>query len=271
MPTAKDWKGIWLISGIIVVLAFFFAVKVSVGSRPTPGTDNCVGTSVASTVILFDRSEEISAQTLDEIEARALAHIRDHVQLNERVTLFNVTDLSKRSLKPIVSLCRPPDSGSRLTENPRLIQKQYEERFIAPIKLALNTLPGSTPESPIAQAVTDVSLSVYLKAQSNSLLIFSDMLENSSAFSLYRCASAADVIARYRESRRGAKERPAFHSTKVYLNLIPRLRQTAETLKCRDTLWTWFFGDNDGPGAGLEMNYLPGGEPLKDPAKGTSR
>ena len=274
MLTAKDRRGIWLFVCLGVTLVALFSVKIAVGSRPAPDADNCVGRSVASTVILIDRSEEISTQTLREIEARALNHILEHVQLNERVTVFNVSDISKRSLKPIVSLCRPQSRVSwvsRFYENPKMILKRFQERFIEPIRKAIDVLPENSTESPLAQAITDISLSEYLRGTSSSLLIFSDMLENTPAFSLYACASPGDVISRYRDSRRGAKERPEFHNTKVYLNLIPRLRQSAEALKCRDTLWVWFFGDNKGAGAGLEVSYLPGGEPMNGARKDSGR
>ena len=271
MLTAKDRRGIWLLVCVGAALVALFSVKIAVGSRPTPGADNCVGRSVASTVILIDRSEEISTQTLREIEARALNHILEHVQQNERVTVFNVSDISKRSLKPIVSLCRPQSSGHRGFENPEMIRKRFQERFIDPIRTAIDVLPGNSTESPLAQAITDISLSEYLRGTSSSLLIFSDMLENTPAFTLYGCASPGDVISRYRDSRRGAKERPEFHNTKVYLHLIPRLRQSAEALKCRDTLWVWFFGDNEGAGAGLEPDYLPGGEPMNGARKESGR
>jgi hypothetical protein len=59
----------------------------------------------------------------------------------------------------------------------------------------------------------------------------------------------------------GATERPTFKNTKVYLHIIPRLDIARTTLQCRDSLWVWFFGDNAGDNAGLELDYLPGGQP----------
>lgn len=131
------------------------------------------------------------------------------------------------------------------------------------------TAPLDGKESPIAQALTDISLTAYLRGNSNTLLIFSDMLEHTDKFSLYNCSASKEVVARYRASRQGAQERPEFKNTTVVLNLIPRLDQSKETLKCRDALWPWFFGNNAGTQAGLTFDYLPGGTSMAPGPKGS--
>lgn len=261
MLSDKDKQGIWLIAGVILVLIAVFAFKISQDSKPKAGSDNCVGEVSANTAVVVDHTERISDQTRDEIINRTMAHIMQNAKLNERISVFTISDLSKKSLRPLVSLCRPPEDGNRAIEDVRAIQKKFKDNFEKPIRNALINSPDNTKESPIAQALTDISLSQFLRGKSNTLLIFSDMLENTEQFSLYRCKSATSVISQYRESRRGAKERPDFINTKVVLNLIPRMNQSASTLKCRDALWLWFFGDNSGAEAGLIVDYLPGGAP----------
>ena len=84
------------------------------------------------------------------------------------------------------------------------------------------------------------------------------MLENTPKFSMYGCTDAKQAVARFRESRKGAQERPQFRNTSVSLNMIPRLDVAKPTLKCRDQVWEWFFGDNEGEGARSDIDYLPG-------------
>ncbi len=263
MVSDKDRKGWLMIGAVAVALAAVFAAKLALDGRPKAGQDNCVGHVSANTVIVLDQSEATSGQTVAEITARAMAHIRDHTKVNERVTVFTVSELSKSSLKPVISLCKPPEDGSVAIENVAMIKKHFHDNFEVPIAAALNVAPGNSRESPIAQAITDISLSQYLRGESNALLVFSDMLENTSAFSLYHCSAPSEVVARYRESRHGSMERPTFKNTAVALNLIPRLDQSPTALKCRDQLWTWFFGDNAGAQAGLTVDYLPGGDAQK--------
>jgi hypothetical protein len=268
---AKDLQGYALIVGVVVVLIAIFAVKLSQDVKPRAGADNCIGTPVANTVLIIDHSEQVSDQTRDEIMARAMARIRGHVKVNERVSVFTISDLSKKSLKPLVSRCRPPDPGNRMVTNPALMRKDLREKFEMPLQQSLAIAASDAKESPITQAITDISLSQYLRGDGNTLMVFSDMLENTRSFSLYRCPSASSVIAAYRESRRGAQERPQFKNATVLLNMIPRLEQSQETLKCRGQLWAWFFGDNSGSQAGLSLDYLPGGATGSSTAKAGSQ
>lgn len=255
----KDKKGIILIAAVVIALVAMVSASLALGNKPKPGLDLCTGKVTRNTVLLLDYSEEVSSQTLDEIKARALKHIDEKVKVGEKVSIFTVSDLSKSSLRPVISVCKPEGSGSRLTEDVRNIKKRYQAQFMAPLVEALSRKPTVSKESPIAQALTDISLTQYLQGQENSLLVFSDMLENTGRFSLYRCEDASQVLSRYRASRVGAMERPQFKNTSVQLHLIPREGSTPETLRCRDRLWTWFFGDGEGAGSQLDVGYLPGG------------
>lgn len=259
MASKNDKHGYLLIAGMVLLVVAFFGFKMSQDNKPKPGVDNCLGAVTANTVVVLDHSEEVTEQTRQEISARAMAYILDKVKPNERISIFTVSDLSKNALTPIFSRCRPPDEANQFVESKTLVHKRFVESFEKPVQQALTLAPINSKESPIAQALTDISLSQYLRGETNTLLVFSDMLENTSKFSLYGCQSAATVVSRYRESRRGAQERPAFKNTNVSLNLIPRSDQSKEVFICRDELWKWFFNDNSGSKAGLNVDYLPGG------------
>jgi hypothetical protein len=265
MASRKDKQGYLLIAGIVLLLVAFLGYKLSQDKKSKPGPDNCVGTVKANTVIVLDHSEQISDQTRSEIEARAMAYIFGKVQFNERVSVFTVSNVSKLALHPLVSRCRPPDEGNRLVEDTRRLQKRFVYSFEKPIRQALSIAPSASSESPIAQVLTDISLSQYLRGERNTLLIYSDMLENTAKFTLYHCSAAAAVVSRYRESRKGAQERPTFINTNVVVNLVPSLGQSREVLSCRTQLWSWFFGDNEGANASMAFDYLPGGT-IADPS-----
>jgi len=254
----KDKKGIMLMAGVGVVLLAIVGLKLALGNAPKPGPDGCVAGVTANTVIVLDHSEQLTDQTRAEIVARAMTFIKDKVKTNERVTMFTVSEVSKKSLTPVFSRCKPPEDGHRAYENVREIEKHFKRDFIEPAQAVLANPPRDSNESPVAQALIDISLSQYLRGEHNSLLVFSDMLENTKKFSLYKCASAPESVARFRESRRGAQERPKFRNTSVSLNMIPRTDISKPTLKCRDQVWEWFFGDNEGSRAAFEVDYLPG-------------
>ncbi|WP_310387914.1 hypothetical protein [Roseateles sp.] len=259
MLSKKDKQGLWLIGGVGLTAIALLVAIVANGSKAKAGSDNCLGAVTASTVFVLDDSEEVSQQTRDAIVDRAMNHIRQHVAINERVTVFSISDHSRSALHPEVSLCRPPEEGNRLTESVKSVRTKFQNNFEKPLREALKKEAGSGKESPIAQALTDISLTNYLRAPANTLVVFSDMLENTEKFTMYRCPAVNSVIAQYRTSRQGAQERPEFKNTKVVLNLVPRFNQSPVTLKCRDKFWPWFFGNNEGAKASFEYDYLPGG------------
>src|SRR5438105_4946608 len=126
MLSKKDKHGLWLIGAVVVVLLLVLAAKANLDAKPKPGLDNCVGDVTSNTVVVLDHTERISEQTLEEIVSRAMAHIREHVKVNERVSVFTISDLSKKSLKPLVSVCRPPEDGNRAIENVQIIRKRFQ-------------------------------------------------------------------------------------------------------------------------------------------------
>jgi len=247
-----------MVVATLVMVAFFIA-KLARGNVDKPGPDGCVGEPVASTVIVLDQSEVVSEQTTNEIVARALAYIQNRVSTNERVSVFKISDISRTALHPSFSRCKPRQDGNRLVEGTKGMKKGFERDFLQPLQAALSTPPTNGKESPIAQALIDVSLSHYLRGERSSLLVFSDLMEHTpSKFSLYPCTDSSSVIAHFRDSRKGAQERPKFTNTSVYLHVIPRMDLPRPSLQCRDKLWLWFFGDNEGSGAKAEFDYLPG-------------
>jgi len=254
----KDKKGVILIASVVGALLVVVAIKLAIGTPLKPGLDGCVGKVTANTVIVLDHSETLTEQTRNEIAARALTHVREKSQTNERVTVFYVSDLSKKSLVPAFSRCKQKEEGNRAYEDTRGLEKAFKRGFIEPLQAALKTAPVNGKESPVAQALVDISLTQYLRGERNSLLIFSDMLEHTPKFSLYTCVDSKRAVALFRESRKGTQERPQFKHTSVSLNMIPRLDVSKQTLKCRDQVWEWFFGDNEGAGARSNIDYLPG-------------
>jgi len=254
----KDKKGVVLIALVVAALLAVVGVKLAIGTPPKAGPDGCIGNATLNTVIVLDHSEALTEQTRSEISARALAHVREKAQTNERVTVFTVSELSKKSLVPAFSRCKPPEEGNRTYQDTRSLTKAFNRDFLEPLQAVLKEVPANSKESPLGQALIDISLTQYLRGERNSLLVFSDMLENTPKFSLYTCVNPKNAVASFRESRKGGQERPKFRHTSVSLNMIPRLDISKSTLTCRDQVWEWFFGDNEGAGSGSGIDYLPG-------------
>lgn len=267
----KDKQGILLIGATLLVLAGVFAAKVVYDGKKIPRLpNNCPHKVAKNTVIVIDQTERISLQTRQAIRNRVMEYVRSRVDEDERVSVFAIKRDSRQRLEPLFSRCAPPTDGNRFTESVKTIREAYVETFIKPLEDAMSAPEGAEEQSPIAQVITDLTLDEYLRGSTNTLLVFSDMLEHTDRFSLYNCSSSDNVIERYASARMGSKERPTFTNVAVNLSFIPRRpRQLAaeskEVLRCREKLWTWFFGDNSGPNASLTLDYLPG-DPITENA-----
>lgn len=261
-PSIKDKHGYALFAGLGLFLVAVVIAKFKMDGGPKPDEYGCTGKVTDSTVIVIDHTETVSVQTRSEIVARVLAYVDSKAKPNERVTVFNVTQVSRQNLSPSFSRCKPKLDDNRLIGSPRQSEKNFRAKFLEPLTEALDTEPGASKESPIAQALIDISLTQYLRSNKNSLLVFSDMLEHvPGKFSMYSyqaCRDREAVVKAFRESKKGARERPTFVNTDVQLNIVPRTDVPKHALACRDHLWPWFFGDNVGEGARITPDYLPG-------------
>lgn len=255
----KDDKGRLLLVGVAAILLGILGWKM-IETKPPPDREGCTGPIERSIVVLLDHSEETTEQTHQEIISRVLKHVTESPP-NTLVAVYSITKASKAQLKPSFSRCRPQDSGNRFVENPTTIKRQFEQSFLAPLREVISKKIEVSEESPLAQAITDISLTRHLRAPTNTLLVFSDLLENTNKFSLYKCTQGTTAVEDFRRTRQGAKERPEFTNTTVELHVIPRYDLAPTALNCRGRFWNWFFGDNKGPHATVSIDLLPGGDP----------
>lgn len=252
-------KQAWLIiAGSVAFLAALLAAKVLVSTPPI-----CDPAVKSKTVILLDHSEAAAAQTIDSIVERAWKIIDTEVPEGELVSVFTLSRMTKKDFKPSFTACKPRRDGSRSTEDVKRIRHEFEDKFKKPIRAELAApIPGSD-ESPIAQALIDLSLddARFRSPDVTRLVVFSDFLENTPGFSMYKCSDPAKAVDKFRLSRLGAVERPTFKNVDVRMNIIPRHNVTKGMLQCRDKFWVWFFGDNQGScksASCLTPDNLPG-------------
>lgn len=223
------------------------------------GETGCTEKIENKTVFLIDHTEGIPEQTRREIIARSTKYILDDTMVKEGdlVSIFFLTELSKNNLVPAFMRCKPRKEGNAATEDAKKIRKEFETKFLTPVRDLLEGPIPTSPQSPVGQAIIDLSLSDQLRGAPNAnLIIFSDLIENSDSFSMYHCP--ADAIAQWNVLRIGAVARPTFTNVRVQAHVIPRRYLSKESITCRDKFWVWFFGDNAGPKASFTPDDLPG-------------
>ncbi|MFM2084322.1 MAG: hypothetical protein RLY95_1140 [Pseudomonadota bacterium] len=242
----------FIISASLLFLIGILSLKSIVS--PTPVCDPSIK---SKTVIVIDQSEDVPTQTTNAILERAWEHIVKNVPAGERVSIYAVTSESKNNLKAVFSSCKPRETGSQLVENAKKVTRDFEQKFKNPIREILAKKISGSDQSPIAQALTDLSLDdkSFRSSDVTKLLIFSDFLENTPKFSLYKCTNATAAIQLYKSGNIGAVQRPSFNHSEIKMHIIPRRKISSSAIQCRDAFWVWFFGDNKGS---LTPDALPG-------------
>ena len=239
-----------IILSVILIVGLLLSQALIKKEKLDPKT-GCKDYIENKSVFLIDHSEDVSSQTKEEITNRIKKIINSEVKVGELVSVYFVTELSKKNLLPAFSYCKPkpPADSNAMIENEKIISKNYNEKFYTPLIDKINTTIPGAKESPIAQAIVDLSLLSQLKdAQSGKLYIFSDLIEHKdNKFSMYKqCDDASSAISIYKNSVGTAKYRPSFNNLKVELHMIPRASISSSIIKCRDKFWVWFFGDING-------------------------
>lgn len=228
--------------------------------KPQPlDVNGCGSEPYGRTVVVIDASDDVTAQTKKEIIVRVKDAILHKVKDGELVSVFTVNEMSKKNLVPLFAYCKPKRTGNELTENNRMLERNYVKKFERPLETAVRAPTQSSKQSPIAQSLIDLSLSEFMRAeQQTHLLVFSDLMEFTEKFSLYNCTSGTKAVNEFRQSRGAAVARPTFHNVDIELNIIPRPEISAVSGKCRDHFWVWFLGDNAGQSARLTPSDMPG-------------
>lgn len=250
-------KAYIIIGGSVTFLVGLLLLKVLI--TPAPVCDSKIK---SKTVVLLDRSQGITTQTTEAIVNRTWQHIEDNVAVGELVTIYDLTEDSKKNLKPIFQACKPRTEGSQLTENAKRVKLEFQN-FKKKLSAELGNPIAGSDESPIAQALIDLSLDTknFQSPDVTKLLIFSDFMEHTKKFSLYKCTDGKQSIQQFRTSKTGSQERPEFKNVEVQMHLIPRDDISKAALQCRPLFWNWFFGDNKGSckkSSCLTPTYLPG-------------
>jgi hypothetical protein len=210
-----DRRGIIILCGIgAVAVALLASVVGLMWTRPAIAADNCVyqdrrflrRAPANQTVILVDQSE-----ALTETHRRfALSFIRDYVAddstfaVRSRIALFTFSKLTfesrtSPSLRPSADLCRPPSHGNDLYENNRKITKDFYQRFLVPVTAALEqSLTTEVGErSPILETLQLISRSQEIEdAGRKTLILVSDMLQNTEGFTHYRDRGSYEDLVR---------------------------------------------------------------------------
>ncbi|MYM40583.1 hypothetical protein [Duganella qianjiadongensis] len=243
----------WLAAALVLLAA---AIYLAAPAWPETGyvAVACDAPAASELTILLDLPAPLEPSTRAEVLVR-LSRALDAEQSGvRRISVFSTRARHGDVATPVVSACAAPTMlGSLL--GARGLAPQLKAQLLGKIESQLAVQDSAAA---LTQVVADLSVSQYLRAPQNTLLVFSDLIDKSARFNLFSCDNSQDVIHHYRASHAGAVERPAFRNTAVDLNAVPDPGISPATARCRKAFWQWYFSDAEGPGAQLAMNFLPG-------------
>ncbi len=204
------------------------------------------------TVILLDSTDSLNESQFLSVKNYVEKNVLEPSILDERFTVYVLNDQPDTfKFKPVVRVCRPRDgkNADPLTENPRIIKRNWDEKFIEPLlgpftDLRANQQANSSPIMEMLKFVGHRTMTMS-DAPEKRIIIVSDMVEHTSNYSQYRQSKIpfADL-----------KNKPYFREMQPYLEGVdievlgierPQLNHIQNTDHIRN-FWEPFFAHAGG-------------------------
>jgi hypothetical protein len=229
-----------LIAVLAATLVFggWLFVQAKINAETISSTDFCPTSGPRSTaVVVIDATDPF-----DPVEARALesrvARSQGDIERGGRLELYMVAPVENEPLEMLLGLCNPgrPEEASPWRENPRLVERRWREGFAEAVQKAVRRALRSekAATSPIINSIRSVAVTAFSPVERagnpKRLLLISDLLENTSLFSVYR--SQPDAT-RFLGEPMLRQMLPALEGVEVELRIIDRghARQTPEVAR----------------------------------------
>lgn len=180
---------------IVVGLVAAVAIYVQVTTPPPPDEATlCPASGPAGhAVLLVDRTDPLNFTQKQAFQALLEEIITQKVSPGELLSVFVLGEDYTTTSKPVIELCNPGDGAdkSEWTANIKRLNRQFEQKFRAPMLALANELHSQQPAkfSPVLEMIQLVSINGFRTHKVNgphTLILVSDMLHNTSNFSMYK-------------------------------------------------------------------------------------
>lgn len=179
-----------------VVIAIFVAAGWFVLSRE-PGLDKltlCPAKGpVGHVVLLVDRTDPFNFTQKQAFIRRVDELVLQDLKPGELLSVFVLGENYRDTPKPVFEMCRPGDGAEQdpLTGNPQRQEDRFRRQFREPMLAVADSLLAAEAAhaSPILEMLQMVSINGFRRHTvkgSKRLILVSDMLHNTSEFSLYQ-------------------------------------------------------------------------------------
>lgn len=245
-PRRGSTGGPTLVWGLIAATSFAcvaFAAWYVVANKAVPlDARNCPpGAPPAATLVVLDLTD-----TVDPSQMQRIRHeIEQEVEAALSGTLIAVGTVRPAGTPShVFAACKPPDgaNASQFTEQPRRIKAKYESTFLAPLNAELDAM-AAVPEaasSPIMEAIQATIAHVAgwtAVTGPRRLILASDLLQHSQAFSLYGNRDWND----FRNTPDYTRLSRNLEDVEVRVLRLPRPRARVADRSAVDDFWANYF------------------------------
>lgn len=177
-----------LILGGSAVLIVGAAIALPLQRKaPRDARSGCLAAPLQrKTIILVDRTDPWSPATATLLAAQ-LRKIAGDAVPEERLMLLAFDGSAAALPEPVFDRCKTPATGNVILETPQRLAKDHAAQFAGPLMAALESIskPASAKRTELVQILALIAAASRLDAPAavTSFHIFSDMEENSAAFS----------------------------------------------------------------------------------------
>lgn len=196
-------------------------------------------------VLIFDRSDPISAQQSQQIQQRIRA-LKSAAAFGQRFDVYTLEGDVKNALRPTLQICSPgrPEEANELIENPELVRRRYDEKFSRVLDRTIDSLlqPSVRDNSPIIEsmrAAAITSFGDFDEAKTDlRMTMISDMVQHTDAYSNFR---TEPNFAELSQKTNWPTIRPNLKGARVdiYYLLRPEARRQGKTIQNRGHQLFW--------------------------------
>lgn len=185
----------WILSSsliIIIIIASYFIIKLKLDKRDIDKVTLCdKNFSYGKHIILVDITDKYNFMQINDIKLN-LENIIKKLEKGKQVKVYFLNDNVTEKDLPVINICNPGtgSDSSYIYSNPKLIEKQWNEKFYKPLSNTMNVLENDQTYSysPIIEMIQWINIVEFKNSNENEnkLTIISDMIQNSKEYSFFK-------------------------------------------------------------------------------------
>lgn len=167
-------------------------LSVSNSQRDLNPETLCPAEPASITVLLVDLTDPLNVPQGQDFNNQ-LAHLRNSIPRYGKLVVAKVDATSTKLISPVIVRCNPGTAASvnEGTGNPAEVQRQHDEKFVAPLDEAFRVIAQASgaDQSPIFESVQSIALTELLapgaKDAKRKIVLVSDLLQNTRDITFY--------------------------------------------------------------------------------------